>query len=82
MDIKSEEHSRESSTLAPGNPSFDSFYRTVKMDDKTYTKWGWEISPEGFLDGLHTLKERYGDIKMYVTENGLGDEDQSLTEKL
>ncbi|MEB9589240.1 family 1 glycosylhydrolase, partial [Bacillus cereus] len=47
----------------------------VKMDDKTYTKWGWEISPEGFLEGLHMLKARYGDIKMYVTENGLGDED-------
>ena len=45
------------------------------MDDKTYTKWGWEISPEGFLEGLHMLKTRYGDIKMYVTENGLGDED-------
>ncbi|HHT7235138.1 MULTISPECIES: glycoside hydrolase family 1 protein [Bacillus] len=75
MDIKNEEHSRENSTLAPGNPSFDGFYRTVKMDDKTYTKWGWEISPEGFLDGLHMLKARYGDIKMYVTENGLGDED-------
>ncbi|PKG22878.1 GH1 family beta-glucosidase [Niallia nealsonii] len=69
------EHSRESSTLSPGNPSFDGFYKTVKMEDKTYTKWGWEISPKGFLDGLHMLKERYGDIKMYVTENGLGDED-------
>ena len=45
------------------------------MEDKTYTKRGWEISPQGFLDGLHMLKERYGDIKMYVTENGLGDED-------
>ncbi|MGG4489974.1 GH1 family beta-glucosidase [Metabacillus idriensis] len=69
------EYSRETSTLAPGNPSFDGFYRTVKMEDKTYTKWGWEISPQGFLDGLHMLKDRYGDIKMYVTENGLGDED-------
>lgn len=69
------EHSRESSTLVPGSPSFDGFYRTVKMADKTYTKWGWEISPQGFLDGLHMLKARYGDVKMYVTENGLGDED-------
>lgn len=69
------EHSRETSTLAPGSPSFDGYYRTVKMADKTYTKWGWEISPEGFLDGLHMLKARYGDVKMYVTENGLGDED-------
>lgn len=69
------ERSRENSTGAPGNPSFDGFYRTVKMDDKQYTKWGWEISPEAFLDGLRMLKERYGDIKIYITENGLGDED-------
>jgi 6-phospho-beta-glucosidase len=69
------ERSRENSTGAPGNPSFDGFYRTVKMDDNQYTKWGWEISPEAFLDGLRMLKERYGDVKIYITENGLGDED-------
>ncbi|MFA6075505.1 MAG: glycoside hydrolase family 1 protein [Negativicutes bacterium] len=66
---------RETSTGAPGNASFDGVYRSVAMNDKKYTKWGWEISPEGFLDGLRMLKERYGDIKMYITENGLGDED-------
>ncbi|MBS5884725.1 MAG: GH1 family beta-glucosidase [Clostridium sp.] len=69
------ERNRENSTGAPGNPSFDGFYRTVKMNGKQYTKWGWEISPEAFLDGLRMLKERYGDIKIYITENGLGDED-------
>ena len=69
------ERSRENSTGAPGNPSFDGFYRTVKMNDKKYTKWGWEISPEAFLYGLKMLKERYGDVKIYITENGLGDED-------
>lgn len=74
-DVGSIERTRENSTGAPGNPSFDGFYRTVKMDDKVYTKWGWEISPEAFLEGLLLLKERYGDIKMYITENGLGDED-------
>ena len=63
------ERNRENSTGAPGNPSFDSFYRTVKMNNKQYTKWGWEISPEAFLDGLRMLKERYGDIKIYITEN-------------
>lgn len=30
MDIKSEEHSRENSTLAPGNPSFDGFIEQLK----------------------------------------------------
>ncbi len=65
----------ETITGAPGSPSFDGVYKTVKMQDKAYTKWGWEVSPEAFLDGLHMLKKRYGDIKLYITENGLGDED-------
>jgi hypothetical protein len=51
------------------------FLLVLVDNNSTYTKWGWEISPEGFLEGLHMLKARYGDIKMYVTENGLGDED-------
>lgn len=67
--------SREQSTGAPGNASFDGVYKTVKMTDKVYTKWGWEISADGFLAGLRMLKAAYGDIKMYITENGLGDED-------
>lgn len=66
---------RENSAGAPGNPSFDGVYRTVQMVDKRYTKWNWEISPQGFTDGLLMLKERYGQIKLYITENGLGDED-------
>lgn len=69
------EATRENSTGSPGNPSFDGVYRSVKMDDKKYTKWDWEISPEGFLAGLELLKNRYGQIKLYITENGLGDED-------
>lgn len=69
------ERTREASTGAPGNPSFDGVYKTVMMDDKTYTKWGWEIAPDAFLEGLRMLKKSYGDIKMYITENGLGDED-------
>lgn len=73
--IESTKIDRDKSTGKPGNPSFDGVYRTVMMEDKVYTKWGWEISPEGFLDGLRMLKERYGDVKLYITENGLGDED-------
>ncbi len=78
-DIKENiERNRENSTGSPGNPSFDGVYKTVMMDDKEYTKWGWEISPEGFLDGLRLLKERYGHVKIYITENGLGDEDSII----
>lgn len=76
------EHTRENSTGAPGNVSFDGVYKTVMMQDKKYTKWGWEISPEAFLDGLKMLKERYGDVKMYITENGLGDEDPIIEDAI
>ncbi|WP_019616871.1 glycoside hydrolase family 1 protein [Psychromonas ossibalaenae] len=73
--VEQVEHSLENSTGSPGNPSFDHVFRTVKMDDKKYTKWDWEISPTGFVDGLVMLKDQYGQIKLYITENGLGDED-------
>lgn len=66
---------REQVTGAPGDASFDGVYRSVRMDDKKYTKWGWEIAPDAFLEGLRMLKADYGNVKMYVTENGLGDED-------
>lgn len=73
---------REQLTGAPGNASFDGVYKTVKMADKVYTKWGWEISAEGFLDGLRMLKAAYGDVKMYITENGLGDEDPIIEDEI
>lgn len=79
---KSDINSREKSTGAPGNASFDNVYRSVMMEDKKYTKWGWEISPESFFDGLKMLKDRYGDIKIYITENGLGDEDPIIEDEI
>ncbi|MCR3761535.1 glycoside hydrolase family 1 protein [Clostridium felsineum] len=76
------ERTRENSTGAPGNASFDGFYKTVKMDDKVYTKWGWEISPESLIIGLEALKKDYGDIKIYITENGLGDQDPIIEDEI
>ncbi|WP_019243332.1 MULTISPECIES: glycoside hydrolase family 1 protein [Bacillus] len=76
------EANRDKSTGKPGNASFDGVYKTVMMDDKVYTKWGWEISAEGFLDGLRMLKDRYGDVKLYITENGLGDEDPIIDNEI
>lgn len=76
------EKTRESATGAPGNASFDGVYKSVMMKDKKYTKWGWEIAPDAFLEGLRMLKADYGDIKMYITENGLGDEDQIIEGKI
>ncbi len=76
------EMTREAATGAPGNPSFDKVYKTVRIKDKTYTKWGWEIAPDAFLDGLEILKKNYGDIKIYITENGLGDEDPIIEDEV
>ena len=79
---ESQERTRENSTGAPGNASFDGVFRTVMLKDKVYTKWGWEIAPDAFLDGLRMLKDSYGDIKMYITENGLGDEDPIIEDEI
>lgn len=82
QEMSSKSHSRESSTGAAGAISFDGVYRNVKMADKVYTKWNWEISPEGFRDGMLMLRERYGEVKIYITENGLGDEDPIVNGKV
>ncbi len=38
--------------------------------DATYTETGWEVFPQGLTDTLVWFKNRYGDIPLYVTENG------------
>ncbi len=76
------ENSRENSAGAPGNVSFDGVWKTVRIDNGKYTKWGWEIAPDAFLDGLRIIKNNYGDIKIYITENGLGDADPIIDEEI
>lgn len=70
------ERSRENSTGTAGGITYDGKAQTVQLSDHEYTKWGWEISPKSLVIGLHGLKERYGDIPFYITENGLGDLDK------
>ena len=36
----------------------------------TYTATGWEVHPAGLTEILTWVKKRYGDIPLYVTENG------------
>jgi len=67
---------RESNTGAAGSTSFCGRYRTVLDTEQfEYTKWLWEICPDALRDCMHRIKDRYGDIPIYITENGLGDED-------
>jgi beta-glucosidase len=42
----------------------------VRQPLGTYTETGWEVFPQGLTDTLLWVKERYGDIPLYVTENG------------
>src|SRR6202030_3660579 len=42
----------------------------VRQRRATYTETGWEVYPRGLTDTLVWVKERYGDLPVYVTENG------------
>jgi beta-glucosidase len=42
----------------------------VSVPGATYTETGWEIFPEGLTRILCWVKERYGDVPLFVTENG------------
>lgn len=67
--------SRESSTGGSEVISTCARYKKIQPKGLEYTKWGWEIFPQGLYDGMKRIKDRYGDISIYITENGLGDED-------
>jgi len=42
----------------------------VRQTRATYTETGWEVCPPALTDTLVWVKERYGDVPIYVTENG------------
>ncbi len=42
----------------------------VPQDGATYTETGWEVYAQGLADTLRWVKRRYGDLPLYVTENG------------
>lgn len=42
----------------------------VRQPGATYSETGWEVFPQGLTEILVWVKQRYGDIPQYVTENG------------
>ncbi len=50
--------------------------RTVHQEGKTYTEMGWEVYPEGLYEILRWVKDEYGDIPLYITENGAAFHDE------
>jgi beta-glucosidase len=43
---------------------------SVPQPRSTHTELGWEVYPPALTDVLVWVKERYGDIPLYITENG------------
>lgn len=52
----------------------------VRQPLGTYTETGWEVFPQGLTDTLTWVKARYGDIPMYITENGAAFFDPAVAE--
>lgn len=44
--------------------------KQVKIRSSEYTEMGWEVYPQGLYDLLVRIREDYGDIPLYITENG------------
>lgn len=44
--------------------------KSVKQDGAIYSETGWEVYPQGLTDTLVWVREAYGDMPIYVTENG------------
>ncbi|WP_329742215.1 GH1 family beta-glucosidase [Dyella sp. A6] len=42
----------------------------VRQPQRTHTETGWEVYAQGLVDTLTGFRERYGDLPLYVTENG------------
>ena len=42
----------------------------VEQKQSTYTTTGWEVFPQGLTDVLLWVKDNYGNLPLYVTENG------------
>ena len=42
----------------------------VRQRRATHTETAWEVYPQGLADALSWVKQRYGDVPLYVTENG------------
>jgi len=53
----------------------------VRQPLGTYTETGWEVFPQGLTDLLLWFKRTYGDLPVYITENGAAFFDPPVAEK-
>lgn len=62
---------------APQNALFG--FESVHQAKSEHTAMGWEVFPQGLYDCLKATQNRYGDIPIYLTENGAAFEDSPVT---
>ena len=60
----------------PGSRNIEDQYSYVRVPDGNYTKWGWEIYPEGVANLLEQIYNDYGKKEIIIAENGIGFDDQ------
>jgi beta-glucosidase len=51
---------------------------TERVEGREYSKYGWEVCPEGFHDLLVRIDKDYDHPIIYVTENGYAGEDDKI----
>ena len=61
-------YSRSVMRAAPESPPF--YAGAVKQPGAEHTEMGWEVFPQGLKSCLLWVAGRYGDVPLYVTENG------------
>lgn len=54
----------------------------VRQDGSTHTTLDWEVYPQGLTDTLQWVKNRYGDLPLYITENGAAFYDPPVASRL
>lgn len=59
-----------------GSKNIEDTYSYVRVPDGKYTKWGWEIYPEGVANLLKQIYNDYGKKEIIIAENGIGFDDQ------
>ena len=58
------------------------FYEHYDMPGRKMNKYrGWEIYPKGIYDSLMIIKNRYGNLKTFIAENGMGVENEERFKK-
>lgn len=58
-----------------GESGVEGLFYFVCNFQSIYIEWGWEIWLQGLIDGIMMIKVCYGDILIYIIENGFGVKD-------